>query len=183
MDGKYRVCRSSCPKHTPKHLDDSEYIAASALTTDQSQSDTHHDAMQTMATTGEQNRSASTAISTNVNKANNKPLFEIHFEFGKKQPTHEGLTVLKSLLDASKDATNIELLGETDRIGTQIYNDKLAFARAHFVARWLKEHGVKTKISIEAKGMCCLASPYDKKDKTLETMRRVTVHLTVQPKL
>jgi len=74
---------------------------------------------------------------------------------------------------ARQTAVAIELIGETDDIGRQKYNDKLASSRAHFVARWLKSHGVNAKIYVEAKGGCCHPAPFDQTENALQEMRRV----------
>ena len=182
MDSKYRVCRGNCPQRTKKYLDDSEYIAMANQMSAQTQAATNQSELQKIASPDAQNvPPESAAMTINAgNTGNAERSFEIHFEFGKSNPTKDGLKTLKLLPADAKEATSIELLGETDSIGTQYFNNKLAFARAHFVARWLKDHGVSTRISVESKGECCLASPYDKAEKTLKNMRRVKVNLFIQ---
>jgi len=101
-------------------------------------------------------------------------IFIVHFKFGKSIPTSNGYKTIALLTKAARQtAVAIELIGETDDIGTQNYNDRLAFSRVHFVARWLGSHGVNARISVEAKGGCCRPAPFDQTEKALQEMRRV----------
>lgn len=179
MDGKYRVCRDNCPSRTEKVLDDTDYSAINSATNlPPNISGPGQAAKQPVA------QPLESPIRTEANEVPIKT-FVVQFEFGTTKPTREGRRQLDLLTEAAKQApTAIELLGETDTIGTKNYNNKLAFKRAHFVARWLKEHGVSAKISVEAKGGCCHPLPYDKTEKALLKMRRVKaeVQVFVQPK-
>lgn len=159
LDSKYRVCRKNCPVRTPKVLDDVEYISRTF-------------------------QPPFPAQSPEINQpAKPEATFEIQFEFDKRTLTKEGEKTLESLTQMAKLASSIELVGGTDDIGTEHYNDKLAQRRVAFVANWLKQHGIKSKISVEAKGACCHPSPYTKTEAALIKMRRVQakVQLFVQP--
>ncbi len=159
LEIKYRVCRENCPVRTPKVLDDAEYVPRTF-------------------------QPPSPLPSPEIKlPANPETTFEIQFEFGKRTLTKEGKKTLESLTRMAKSASSIELLGGTDDIGTLNYNNKLAHTRVLFVANWLKQHGIKTKISVEAKGACCHPSPYIKTESALIKMRRVQakVYLSVQP--
>ncbi len=103
---------------------------------------------------------------------------QIRFEFGVSTPTKEGQKDLRRFVDLL--ATNhviktIELVGQTDDIGTQHFNSKLALKRASFVADWLRDNGVNIELSITTKEECCRQAPYDKTDALLEEKRRVSI--------
>lgn len=173
LSDKYRICRTNCPVRTPKELDDSGYastdihptLLAPAPPTKSSQP--AHSAT-VVAATGN-------AVGTENQLPEQKAeQFDVQFKFGESIPTTDGYRTLALLTDAAqKAAGDIELDGGTDNIGTQNFNDKLAFARVHFVASWLMSHGVTAKVSVQAKGQCCHPSPYDKTETALQKMRRV----------
>lgn len=155
LDGKFRVCRENCPRLTPKVLDDADYSVVQLPINIMK-------LPQPITQPGSDTQSAEDAKT-----------FIVSFEFDKSVPNAEGLNTLQELLQAAQNATSLELLGGTDDIGSQDYNSRLAYRRAQFVAHWLKQHGVKTRISVEAKGACCHPSPYDKTETALQKMRRV----------
>ena len=160
LDEKFRICRENCPKRTRKVLDDADY-----------------EAIQTPPASIPQSEPPMTQIQpgSNEKSANeHADSFIVNFEFGKSIPSGDGFKTLAMLIIAAKQTDgSIDLFGETDDIGTQHYNDTLASSRVHFVARWLRSHGVKARISVEAKGGCCHLAPYDKTDAALQEKRRV----------
>ena len=165
LDGKFRVCRENCPRLTAKVLDEADYPAV--------QLPAHiANAPQPIIQPG-----------SDTPPANDAKTFIVSFDFDKSVPGKDGLNTLQELLQAARNATSLELLGGTDDIGSQDYNSKLAYRRVQFVARWLKQHGVKTRISVEAKGACCHPSPYNKTETSFQKMRRVQakVQLSVLP--
>lgn len=158
LDGKFRICRENCPKRTEKVLDDADYAVMQAPLVSIQQSE--------LPLT----QPVSIAIPANEHV----DIFIVQFEFGKSIPTRNGYKTIALLTKAAKQAAvAIELIGETDDIGTQNYNDKLASRRMNFVVRWLKSHGVNAKISVEAKGGCCHPAPYDTTETALQEKRRV----------
>ncbi|PIV91490.1 MAG: hypothetical protein COZ20_03845 [Gallionellales bacterium CG_4_10_14_3_um_filter_54_96] len=164
---KYRICRDECPQRTPKTLDDSEPVLPPTAT-----SIAHPEDSRAITS------SISQAMSGTGYLAQTRQ-FVITFKFGKSIPTKEGFKVLSSLLEPAKTAESIAIFGTTDNIGTKKYNDSLAFARAHYVAKWLQKHGVESKISVESKGECCHPMPYLKTEAALIKQRRAEVK--VQP--
>lgn len=162
--GKFRICRENCPKRTEKVLDDADYAVMQAPPVSVRQSEPP----------------ITPPVSTAASANERADIFIVQFEFGKSVPTNNGFKTLALLTNAARQtAVAIELIGETDDIGTQKYNDKLAFSRVHFVARWLRERGMNGKISVEAKGACCHPLPYNKAETALRKMRRVEAK--VQP--
>jgi len=158
LDGKFRICRENCPKRTVKIIDDADYAV-----------------MQVPPVSIPQPEPPITLPASIAAPAIERAdIFIVQFEFGKSTPTNDGLKTLALLTETAKQtAVAIELIGGTDDIGTQKYNDKLASRRVNFVARWLKSHGVKVMISVEAKGGCCHPIPYDKTGTALQEKRRV----------
>jgi len=158
LDGKFRICRENCPKRTEKVLDDADYTVMQAAPVSIQKSELQ----------------ITQPISIAAPASEHADIFIVQFEFGKSMPTNDGYKTLALLTKAAKQtAVAIELIGETDDIGTQNYNDKLAFSRVHFVARWLGSHGVNANISVEAKGGCCHTAPYDTTETALQEKRRV----------
>lgn len=158
LDGKFRICRENCPKRTVKIMDDADYAV-----------------MQAPPVSIQQPEPPITVPASIAAPAiEHADIFIVQFEFGKSTPTHDGYRAIALLTEtAMQTAVAIELIGETDDIGTQDFNDKLASRRVNFVARWLKSHGVEAKISVEAKGGCCHPAPYDKTEAVLQEKRRV----------
>lgn len=158
LDGKFRICRENCPKRTVKILDDADYAV-----------------MQVPPVNIPQPEPPITPPASIAAPATeHADIFVVQFEFGKSTPTNDGHRAIATLTEtAMQTGVAIELIGETDDIGTQKYNDKLASRRVSFVARWLKSHGVKAMISVEAKGGCCHPAPYDKTEAALQEKRRV----------
>jgi len=159
VDNKYRICRDNCPVRTIKYLDDTDPIP---LTTSDDP---------VLAGANPKKLSSEEVAMPNMEKQTED--FIITFEFGKSTPTKDGRDTLKHLLKSARTTSGIALFGATDDIGEKNYNDKLAFKRAHFVARWLKERGIDSKISVHAKGECCHPSPYQKTEKSFSKKRRV----------
>ena len=158
LDGKFRICRENCPKRTEKILDDADYAVMQAPPVRIQQSEPP----------------ITLPVSIAIPANEHVDIFIVQFEFGKSIPTRNGYKTIALLTKAAKQtAVAIELIGETDDIGTQNYNDKLAFNRVNFVARWLKSHGVNARISVEAKGGCCHSAPYDTTETALQEKRRV----------
>ena len=164
LDGKFRICRENCPKRTEKVLDDADYAVRQAPPVSIQQPEPP----------------ITQPVSIAAPASEHADIFIVQFEFGKSMPTNDGCKTLALLTKAAKQtAVTIELIGETDDIGSQKYNDRLAFSRVHFVARWLRERGMNGKISVEAKGACCHPLPYNKAETALRKMRRVEAK--VQP--
>jgi outer membrane protein OmpA-like peptidoglycan-associated protein len=158
LDGKFRICRENCPKRTEKILDDADYVVMQAP----------------LASIKQPEPPITLPVSIAAPAKEPADIFIVQFEFGKSMPTNDGFKSLALLTKAARQtAVAIELIGETDDIGTQNYNDRLASNRAHFVARWLGSHGVNANISVEAKGECCHPAPYDKTKAALQEKRRV----------
>ena len=158
LDGKFRICRENCPKRTEKVLDDADYAVRQAPPVSIQQSEPP----------------ITPPVSIAAPASEHADIFIVHFKFGKSIPTSNGYKTIALLTKAARQtAVAIELIGETDDIGTQNYNDRLAFSRVHFVARWLRSHGVNARILVEAKGGCCRPAPFDQTEKALQEMRRV----------
>lgn len=158
LDGKFRICRDNCPKRTEKILDDADYAVMQAPPVRIQQSEPP----------------ITQPVSIAMPANEHVDIFIVQFEFGKSIPTRNGYKTIALLTKAAKQAAvAIELTGETDDIGTQNYNDKLASRRMNFVVRQLRSHGVNARISVEAKGGCCHPAPYDTTETPLQKKRRV----------
>lgn len=67
---------------------------------------------------------------------------------GKKQLEQ----LVKFLKDNYHTINTIVLVGHTDRIGSDSYNQKLGFARAETIKNYLVSNGLETSYSVESKG-------------------------------
>lgn len=169
LDGKYKVCRENCPVPTPKELDDS--VPAETLVYELLKRSVPIPLAQPVSQPEPQPQQA--VIETPIAI----PTFDIYFDFGMSKPNKEGKKELRRFVNSVdlSEATQIELEGKTDDIGTKNFNRKLAYKRALYVETWLKAHGVNAQITISAKEECCRVAPYNKRELTLKAMRRVSI--------
>jgi OOP family OmpA-OmpF porin len=80
---------------------------------------------------------------------------EGHFDFDKAVLRPEVRTVLDNLAVQLRDAEydRLDIIGFTDRIGTEDYNQQLSERRAWAVARYLMDRGVPlAKLKVEGRG-------------------------------
>jgi len=169
LDGKYKVCRENCPVPTPKELDDS--VPAETLVYELMKKAVPIPLAQPVSQPEPQPQQV--VIETPIAI----PTFDIYFDFGMSKPNKEGKKELRRFVNSVdlREATQIELVGKTDDIGTKNFNRKLAYKRALYVETWLKAHGVNAQITISAKEECCRVAPYNKRELTLKAMRRVSI--------
>lgn len=169
LDGKYKVCRENCPVPTPKELDDS--VPAETLVYELMKKAVPIPLAQPVAQPEPQPQQAVVEAPIAI------PTFDIYFDFGMSKPNNEGKKELRRFVNSVdlREATQIELVGKTDDIGSKNFNRKLAYKRALYVETWLKAHGVNAQITISAKEECCRVAPYNKRELTLKAMRRVSI--------
>ena len=169
LDGKYKVCRENCPVPTPKELDDS--VPAETLVYELLKRSVPIPLAQPVAQPEPQPQQAVIEAPIAI------PTFDIYFDFGMSKPNKEGKKELRRFVNSVdlREATQIELVGKTDDIGTKNFNRKLAYKRAMYVETWLKAHGVNAQITVSAKEECCRVAPYNKRELTLKAMRRVSI--------
>jgi len=81
---------------------------------------------------------------------------EGEFDFDKAVLRDQVRSVLDEVAARLKDAEydRLEIVGHTDRIGTEVYNQYLSERRAWAVARYLIQQGVPVKkLAVEGRGM------------------------------
>ena len=173
LDGKYKVCRENCPVPTPKELDDS--VPAETLVYELLKRSVPIPLAQPVAQPEPQPEPQPQQAVIEAPIA--IPTFDIYFDFGMSKPNKEGKKELLRFVNSvdQREATQIELVGKTDDIGTKNFNRKLAYKRALYVETWLKAHGVNAQITVSAKEECCRVAPYNKRELTLKAMRRVSI--------
>ena len=68
----------------------------------------------------------------------------IFFDFDRSEITPEGMTVIRQAIDNTRrgGVSRIVIVGNTDRAGTDAYNQKLSQRRADAVRAYLVSHGV-----------------------------------------
>lgn len=79
----------------------------------------------------------------------------VHFEFNKSNLTPAAQTILDSALGAiqSNPDVKVEIVGHTDSVGSDAYNQKLSERRAESVRAYLESRGVTaTRLSAEGRG-------------------------------
>lgn len=168
LDSKYRICRENCPIRTHKELDDVEpevQLEPSVILASLNNQ------------VGSNTPDPASPFAKIESEAENENAIQIYFNFGQSKPNIWGRKELRRFLDAANKQlpTKIILKGQTDEIGTEEFNKKLANKRAEYVAAWLKKHGIKSDILIREKVSCCLDQPYDKNKKSLIEERRVSI--------
>jgi outer membrane protein OmpA-like peptidoglycan-associated protein len=166
LDGKYRICRENCPKRTPKELDDSDSLPSSTLL------------LANKLATINPPQAPQQSIEKHAKKNDQTTdTFTVYFGFGMSKPNRDGQKELDRFvrLASQQSIGLIELTGQTDDIGTQDYNNRLALKRVQFVSRWLKSRGINTTISSSSKGDCCHPAPYNKEELVLKEKRRVSI--------
>ncbi len=89
---------------------------------------------------------------------------KVHFKFAQAVPTQDGVDRLTKILRETRKTHVIHITGHTDDIGGSRVNERLALRRAAFVAAWLKRHGIRNPMEVEAKGKCCYLAPNDTED-------------------
>jgi outer membrane protein OmpA-like peptidoglycan-associated protein len=173
LDGNYKVCRENCPVPTSKEFDDSE--PAQFLAYELPKKTMPNPLAKSV--TKQEPEHLPAVIETPLESPNAIPTFEIYFDFGMSKPNYEGRKALCRFAKSVelRENTQIELVGKTDDIGTQVFNHKLAYKRALYIETWLKSHGVRAQITISAKEECCRLAPYDKRELTLKAKRRVSI--------
>lgn len=88
----------------------------------------------------------------------------VHFGHDQLTPTKSGMHELEGVLRKIQSTQEaIQITGFTDAKGSEAHNAMLAKKRALFVADWLKRHGVKNRITVNAKGRCCYVAGNDTK--------------------
>ena len=169
LDGKFKVCRENCPVPTPKEIDDS--IPLEVLVSEMVK----------------KSRLAPAPVPALppvlVQETPEAPgeiaelQYEIHFDFGMRNPNAEGESELRKFEKSNRGLNNlkIELIGRTDDIGTSKFNRRLARKRALKIAAWIKARGIKAKIALSTKAECCRTAPYDKREPAFKEKRRVTI--------
>jgi len=175
LDGKYKVCRENCPVPTPKELDDS--VPAETLVYELMKKAVPIPLAQPVSQPEPQPEPQLQPQQAVIEAPIAIPTFDIYFDFGMSKPNKEGKKELRRFVNSVdlREATQIELVGKTDDIGTKNFNRKLAYKRALYVETWLKAHGVNAQITISAKEECCRVAPYNKRELTLKAMRRVSI--------
>ncbi len=174
----HRVCRGNCPVRTPKELDARDF----ALLNPQLLAKKRIPEQTVPVTTPPQ-------TVAKVDKDGEARVVEIYFKFGLAVPTPAGLKGLDALysaisnhdMESPTEEVQILVAWETDNIGTQRFNNKLALRRANFVATWLKKRGIEAKVSVTGKGLCCRPRPYQVTDTALVKMRRVRAQVQPTP--
>lgn len=153
----WRTCNEddSCPRPTPKTVVPPAPIPTAGL-----------------STTPEKPRPTTTTES--------KPVI-VQFVFAQAMPTEAGAAQLERLLRQIRERDAIRIAGHTDDIGGLAVNERLAHRRAEFVAKWLKGHGVRNTMDVDARGKCCYVAANDSEEGRAAN-RRVEIHFTTNQK-
>jgi outer membrane protein OmpA-like peptidoglycan-associated protein len=102
-------------------------------------------------------------------------LGKTHFAFNSYFLTDDSKDILSNLVPKLTGRPML-LLGFTDNIGTELYNDELAFNRANSVKEFLIENGIpESEIHVEGNGVCCYLVP-NGTDEQRRINRRVEVY-------
>lgn len=88
-----------------------------------------------------------------------EPLAKSHFAFDSYFLTVDNKDIILGLID-TLTSKPVVLLGFTDNIGTELYNDELALKRAMSVKDFLVHNGIpESSVHVEGSGTCCYLVP------------------------
>ena len=108
-------------------------------------------------------------------------LRDLHFAFNSSELTPQAYVILENIINNANVANQIMILGHTDSMGREIYNQDLSEKRAKSVANFFIKQGISLeKITIEGQGEDNPISSNRTSSGRAEN-RRVEIHLSSSP--
>jgi len=105
----------------------------------------------------------------------------VPFRFASATLTVQAERIICNALAQQETVNSILVIGRTDDLGTQEFNDRLAKRRAEAVAETLKRHGVQGDIEIRSQGKCCYTTT-NRSEESRAKNRRVDLHISTTQK-
>ena len=101
----------------------------------------------------------------------------VPFNFASASVTGQAEQVIRNEFAHQLSGTSILVIGRTDDLGSQAFNDRLAQKRAEAVAATLKRLGVPGNVEIRSQGKCCYATT-NRSEESRAKNRRVDLQIS-----
>ena len=105
----------------------------------------------------------------------------VPFKFASASVTVQAEKIFRNAFAQQVSGTSILVIGRTDDLGSQAFNDRLAQKRAEAVAATLKRLGVQGNIEIRSQGKCCYATT-NRSEESRAKNRRVDLQISTTQK-
>jgi outer membrane protein OmpA-like peptidoglycan-associated protein len=101
----------------------------------------------------------------------------VPFKFASATVTVQAEKIIRNAFAQQGTVNSILVIGHTDDLGTQAFNDRLAKQRAEAVAETLKRRGVQGDIEIRSQGKCCYTTT-NRSEESRAKNRRVDLQIS-----
>ena len=105
----------------------------------------------------------------------------VPFKFASATLTVQAEKIIRNAFAQQGTVSSILVIGRTDDLGTQAFNDRLAKQRAEAVAETLKRRGVQGDIEIRSQGKCCYTTT-NRSEESRANNRRVDLQISTTQK-
>ena len=105
----------------------------------------------------------------------------VPFKFASASVTGQAKQFIRNEFAHQLSGTSILVIGRTDDLGSQAFNDRLAQKRAEAVAETLKRLGVQGDIEIRSQGKCCYTTT-NRSEESRAKNRRVDLQISTTQK-
>ena len=105
----------------------------------------------------------------------------VAFKFASASVTVQAEKIFRNAFAQQVSGTSILVIGRTDDLGSQAFNDRLAQKRAEAVAETLKRLGVQGDIKIRSQGKCCYTTT-NRSEESRAKNRRVDLQISTTQK-
>jgi outer membrane protein OmpA-like peptidoglycan-associated protein len=105
----------------------------------------------------------------------------VPFKFASGTVTVQAEKIIHNAFAQQVTVISILVIGHTDDLGSQAFNDRLAKQRADAVAETIKRLGVQGDIEIRSQGKCCYATT-NRSEESRAKNRRVDLQISFTQK-
>ena len=105
----------------------------------------------------------------------------VPFKFASAAITVQAEKILRNAFAQQGAVNSVLVIGRTDDLGSQAFNDRLAKQRAEAVAETLKRIGIQGDIEIRSQGKCCYTTT-NRSEETRAKNRRVDLQISTTQK-
>jgi outer membrane protein OmpA-like peptidoglycan-associated protein len=105
----------------------------------------------------------------------------VPFKFASAAVTVQAEKIIRNAFAQQVTVNSVLVIGHTDDLGSQAFNDRLAKQRADAVAETIKRLGVQGDIEIRSQGKCCYATT-NRSEESRAKNRRVDLQISTTQK-
>ena len=105
----------------------------------------------------------------------------VPFKFASAAITVQAEKILRNAFAQQGAVNSVLVIGRTDDLGSQAFNDRLAKQRAETVAETLKRIGIQGDIEIRSQGKCCYTTT-NRSEESRAKNRRVDLQISTTQK-